>query len=221
MGMADQQYETTEQTFRFNGKSFQIKRIKNLDDLVDQIDDEQFKIDERLPYWAELWPSAIGFARYVFKNSTLVKNKSVLELGCGLGLTSLALFTQEPASLLLTDYEQDALHFTAENFKLNNLPLPNLMEADWRTAELNRTFDVICASDVLYEKRFFTPLLRMFSKHLANDGTILLAEPGRPIATSFFDLLTKDGFKFKSTVEKVNQDGHNIFVRMYQIYKRI
>jgi len=217
--MPEKSFETIEQTFVFGGKSFKIKRIKNLDELIDQIDDESFNEDERLPYWAELWPSAIGFSRFIAGHKELIQNKSILELGCGLGLTSLVLSAQEPASLLITDYEQDALQLTAENFKLNDFKQPNLREADWRTSELNQKFEVITASDVLYEKRFFKPLLRMFKMHLAKDGKILLAEPGRSIAVPFFELLVKEKFSFKSSVEWVEQDGHDIKVTIYQIQK--
>lgn len=218
--MAHLEIETIEQILRFDDKTLKIKRVKNLDALVDQIDDRQFSEDERLPYWAELWPAAIGFARFLFKNGALIKDKSVLELGCGLGLTSLALTLPEPASLLVTDYEPDALRVTAQNFKLNNLPLPNFMEADWRSAQLKQRFDVICASDVLYEKRFFKPLLRMLNEYLAPGGMILLAEPGRPIAAPFFEMLSAEGFTFSSVTETVDQDGHDISVRIFKIEKR-
>ncbi len=219
--MQERSFETIEQSFVFSGSRFKIKRVKNLDELVDQIDDELFTEDERLPYWAELWPSAIGFSRFITGHKELIQNKSVLELGCGLGLTSLVLAAQEPASLLVTDYEREALQLTAENFQLNDFKLPNLQETDWRTAELNQKFDVISASDVLYEKRFFEPLLRMFNKHLTPEGIVLLAEPGRPIAEPFFELLTAGNYMFNSTLECVEQDGHEIMVTIYKIKKRV
>jgi len=72
-----------------------------------------------MPYWAELWPSAIGLARYIKRNPQLLQGKTVLELGCGLGLTSMAIAACEPGQLLVTDYEQDALDLTRKNFELN------------------------------------------------------------------------------------------------------
>ena len=219
IGMQELSFKTIEKSFVFKGNTVKIKRIKNLDELVDQIDEALFKEDERLPYWAELWPSAIGFSRFISEHGAMIKNKTVLELGCGLGLTAIVLAIQKPSFLLVTDYEQDALHITADNFKLNNLALPKLQEADWRTADLGQSFDVICASDVLYERRFFAPLLRMFKMHLKEDGKILLAEPGRPIAVPFFELLAKENFSFKSSIEWVEQDHRDIRVSIYQIQK--
>ena len=87
-------FDLQEESFFFNGNRLIIKRVKDLDDLVNRISDDEFGEDERLPYWAELWPSAIALSRFLFKNSSLIKDKNIIELGCGLGLTSLALYSQ-------------------------------------------------------------------------------------------------------------------------------
>ncbi|MGD9899723.1 MAG: methyltransferase [Calditrichaceae bacterium] len=171
--------------FRINDQRVVIERIRNLDELVDQVSDDLFNEDERLPYWAELWPSAIAISRFVAAHPDLIGDKSVLELGCGLGLSSLFIALQNPASLLLTDYEQPALEMSLRNFKLNNISLPETAILDWRQPELNRLFEVIIASDILYEKRFFSPLIRLFGKFLEPGGRIIIAEPNRNIAKEF------------------------------------
>jgi len=89
-----------EQQFHFGRQTLIIKRVKNLDDMVNRISDADFEQDERLPYWAELWPSAEALSRFLFRNPHLVAGRSVLELGCGLGLTSLSLACQKPKNLL-------------------------------------------------------------------------------------------------------------------------
>ncbi len=66
-----------------------------------------FAEDERLPYWAELWPSAIGLAHYLDRDVSL-RGKHVLELGCGLGLLGV-IAARDGARVLCTDYEPDAL----------------------------------------------------------------------------------------------------------------
>ena len=198
---------------------FKIKRIKNLDDFVDRVSDDEFNIDERLPYWAELWPSAIGLSRYLLKDAPEFNNKSILELGCGLGLTSLCLAMKNPGSLLVSDYEQGALEMTQKNFELNGLALPQMMQIDWRDVKVDQQFDYIVASDVVYEERFFVPLLNLFQSTLDAKGHILLAEPNRAIAKSFFELLANLGYRKSFKNEIVSQDNKPITISIYDIWK--
>ena len=98
------------------------------------IDEEDFDRNERLPYWADLWPSAIALARRL-ANLDLT-GKSVVELGCGLGLPSITALSRG-ASVLATDHYHETLDFAAYN-TLSNLE-PRLarnletMQLDWRT----------------------------------------------------------------------------------------
>jgi len=39
--------------------------IKIIESYLQNISEEQFKKDERLPYWAELWPSSIALTKYL------------------------------------------------------------------------------------------------------------------------------------------------------------
>ncbi|MHB2154586.1 class I SAM-dependent methyltransferase [Calditrichota bacterium GD2] len=205
---------------QFGERIFRLKKVKNLDALVDQISDELFAEDERLPYWAELWPSAIGLSRFLMRNPALIKNKRVLELGVGLGLTSLVIQSLEPQTLLLTDYETEALQVTAENFLLNGFERPEVQLLDWRNPRLNGLYDCIVASDVLYEERFFRPLILLFKNFLAGDGRVIIAEPNRAIARKFFKMLMDFGFFYDFTIIPVVQDGKTIQVHNYVVKRK-
>lgn len=194
-----------------------IKRVVNLDALIEQISDEEFTKDERLPYWAELWPSAIGLATFLVERQELIKGKSVLELGVGLGLTSVILQQLAPKRLLLTDYEQDALEIIKENFHLNHLPAPEAKLLDWRHPDLDGRFDCIVASDVLYEERFFDPLMNLFENFLRAQGKILLAEPNRAVAQSFFAQLAERRFFWQTATVFVPEGPKPIRVTNYII----
>jgi predicted nicotinamide N-methyase len=202
---------------RFGTIDVQIKRVENLDTLIEQITDEEFSKDERLPYWAELWPSAIGLARFLVSVPDLIEGKSVLELGVGLGLTSLVLHYLRPRTLLLTDYEEAALNMTRENFALNHLSVPQTRLLDWRFPDLAQRFDCIVASDILYEERFFLPLIRLFERYLNRHGTIIIAEPGRAVARLFFELLKERGFRWQSVSISVPENPKPIEVTNYLI----
>lgn len=203
--------------FRYSDKLFIFDRVNNLDDLVDLVNDDEFNKDERLPYWAELWPSAIGLSRYLIKNGEILKGHSILELGCGLGLTSMVIATQNAGSLIISDYEQDALELTCQNFELNELPIPETRLLDWRSPKLDQKFQRIIASDVVYEERFFHSLINLFKNHITLDGLIVMAEPNRNIAGKFFELLKESGFNYEWTDEYVDQGQARIRVSVYLI----
>jgi ETFB lysine methyltransferase len=209
-----------EENIKIAGQNFILKRVKNLDELVDKISDELFNEDERLPYWAELWPSALALTEYILQSAQKFRNKEILELGCGMGLTTMALSLIKPKSLLATDYEEAALQNTEKNFALNNiLRHPDLQLLDWRKPQLDKTYEVIVASDVAYEQRFFQPLIDLFKKYLAEDGRVILAEPNRTIARTFFGKLALAGFDFKMEDKFVIQNAKTIKVTIYEILK--
>lgn len=204
-------------TVDIGGRHFRVERAKNLDELVDEVSDDLFNEDERLPYWAELWPCARAMSLFILQNPQLINGHDVLELGCGLGLTTMALARCNPSSLVATDYEQGALDVTARNFEHNKLSAPELRLLDWRLPELERRFPLIVASDVAYEQRFFEPLVDLFRRHLSEGGEVLLAEPNRSVARSFFGKLSLSGFCYRSMDITVLQDGHEIRVTIYRI----
>jgi predicted nicotinamide N-methyase len=158
----------------FAGRSWRLELPHNAEDLISEAD---FARDERLPYWADLWPSAIVLAREV---ATLTgAGRTAIEFGAGLGLPSLAAAHAE-FDLLVTDYYDDALLFARRN-ALHNLgrDLRTRM-VDWRAlpAGLGR-FDLVLAADVLYERPYAPLVAQAVVGALAPEGVALIADPGR------------------------------------------
>ena len=52
----------------------------------DLIDEAEYEEDERLPYWADLWPSGIVLARHLAGLD--LTGVRIIEMGAGLGLPS-------------------------------------------------------------------------------------------------------------------------------------
>jgi len=125
-----------------------------------------------------------GFLR----NSDL-RGKEVLELGCGLGLSGIAA-VRAGGRVLMTDYEEDALLFAAENVLLNLSPddrsRVTFKQLDWRAPSLDCRFDLIIGADIVYERRFFSPLLGLFDALLQPDGVVVLTDPCRAVGREFF-----------------------------------
>ncbi len=213
-------YQLEQKDLRIRGRSFRIFSVRNLDDLLDELiqadpNDVAVK-DERLPYWAELWPASLALAEFILATPAIGEGDAVLELGCGLGLAGIAASVRS-RRVLITDYQPDALRFAELNWLLNVGESPAAVLMDWRRPDLNRRFDVILASDVVYEKRFFRPVIDSFHTLLTPEGKVLLSEPNRAVARPFFNLLRQEGFDFRKTEIRVPFQEKNVLISVYEI----
>ncbi len=191
-------YHVVEKDYAAAGRVFRVAAPSNPDDLFEALidagpNDPAYR-DERIPYWAEVWPSAPVLAQFAAEHPRVRPGARVLELGCGLGLAGLAAMARG-ADVFFTDYALDALRFAQLNALANVGRAARTALMDWRAPCLNAEFEVILASDVAYERRFFAPLLDACVKLLAADGVVLLSEPNRRIAREFFGLAEERGLR--------------------------
>jgi predicted nicotinamide N-methyase len=145
------------------------------------IDEAAFDEEEFLPYWAELWPSGLALARHVA--GLELAGRKVLELGCGLGLPSLAAALRG-ADVLATDWADDAIELLRRNAERNGAPV-RVARVRWSEPEpLLRAapWDIVLGADLLYEERNAEQLAALLPRL---GGEALLAEPGRPYAKDF------------------------------------
>ena len=150
------------------------------------ISEEEFARDEFLPYWAELWPSALELARALPE----VAGLRVLELGCGLGLPSLVAAARG-ARVLATDWSPDAIALLRRNADRNRIVLDAEI-VDWRDPAplvASAPYDLVLAADVLYERRYVDMLLALLPQL---GGDVLLADPGRPFTKAFLEAAAEE-----------------------------
>jgi predicted nicotinamide N-methyase len=148
------------------------------------LSEEAFEHEEFLPYWAELWASAVALAHDVSLRS--LRGAPTLELGCGLGLPSIAA-ARAGGRVLATDWSPDAVAATAANAERNGVQIETL-ECSWAEPEaiLERApWPLVLASDVLYEARNVELLLDLLPRLVDETGLVLLADPGRVPAERF------------------------------------
>src|SRR4051795_2808894 len=160
------------------GRELAVLRPRDSESLLDE---HAFEAEEFLPYWAELWPSGVALARAIAARA--LRGARVVELGCGLGLPSLAA-ALAGGRVLATDWSAAALDLLERNAERNGARL-ELARVDWEqpAALLARApFDLVLAADVLYERRHLDPLLDLLPR-LA--GEVWLADPGRPPLEDF------------------------------------
>jgi predicted nicotinamide N-methyase len=194
-------FDLCEHTLDAGGRRLRILGVRDVDRLTDAVPPAAFAVDERFPYWAELWTSSRVLAAEVVQHPGL-RGMRVLELGCGLGLAGAAA-AAAGAYVTLTDYEEDALLFARWSV-LMSLP-PEVAAAttvrllDWRSPPALEPFPLVLGADLLYERRFHAPLLSCITALLAPGGTALLADPGRGIAGEFLNLAAAQGYSLATT----------------------
>lgn len=181
------------------------------------ISEKEFDCDERLPYWAELWPSATALARALTRED--LENKTAVELGCGVGLGTVAAMDRG-ARVLATDYYGAALDFTRHNARSNVGREPETALLDWRDPDGPGAFDLVFAADVLYEESSARALARLVPELIAPGGEMLLADPGRRYEPLFRELMKKAGYAFDADKTTVETDKRVVTVVMYRIRRR-
>jgi predicted nicotinamide N-methyase len=175
----ERRFETVVSDVDVGDRTFSLLRPRNSDDLIRE---EDFVKDERLPYWADIWPSSTILAAHLVELSKKPGRKvsaSGLELGCGLGLVTTAAMIAG-YDMLATDYYTDALAFTRANAWTNTGRSPDARMIDWRHFPANAgKFDLILASDVLYERTYAELIPGIVKKSLKRGGMAIIADPGR------------------------------------------
>ena len=182
VGALTRRFRTSVEDATVDKHIFSILRPANSDDLIRE---EDFVKDERLPYWADVWPSSIVLAGKLMELKG--RGKTALELGCGVGLSTLAA-TSAGFDVRSTDYYEDALDVTRANVFRNLGKIARTRLVDWRHLPLDLgTFDLVFASDVLYEKEYAELLPVLLRGLLAPTGIALIADPGRVAAPIFVE----------------------------------
>jgi predicted nicotinamide N-methyase len=187
---------------------------------VDQTIDRLFEIyqasgqtelfEEMCPYFGTLWPAGKILANKIADDIASgefgafhPKGSRILEIGCGLALPSL-LLAKSGWLVQATDLHPDVAIFLERNKKLNQTAGPEYLHLDWREdAKVAQSWDLIIASDVLYDKTQPATLLRFLMKALAPKGRALVADPGRTYVEGFFAEAKKVGYQ----VSKVGMFG--------------
>jgi predicted nicotinamide N-methyase len=190
----ERRFRTVTRSVQIDGRDIALLSPANADDLISEDD---YVRDERLPYWADLWPSAQVLANELC--TMRLAGQTVLELGCGLGVAAIGA-TLAGGTVTATDYYDDALLFAALN----------VAEATGRTVATRMLnwahlpddvgrFDVVLASDVLYEHRYASLVADVIAATLVRGGEAIVADPGRIAVAEFLDECEHRGLEREAT----------------------
>lgn len=186
-----------------------LEMLNDVDRTIDQLFElylSQGKtelFEDMCPYFGTLWAAGKVLTQELHTQLETGKfqglhrkSDRLLEIGCGLALPSL-LLSKYGWEVEATDLHPDVPHFLQANRKHNAVFGPSFVQLDWRNlaqGENRPQWDLILASDVLYDKTQPGTLSEFLDAHLSATGRALVADPGRTYVEGFFDLLRKRGF---------------------------
>jgi len=172
--------DNVEEVVVIAGRDLAISRPADSEALLDE---DAFEHEEFLPYWAELWPSARALARRI--GTRALRGARVLELGCGLGLPSIAA-ALAGGRVLATDWSPAAIAFAERNAQANGAQMETAVVswADPDELSARGPWDLVIGSDLLYEARNVGLVLDVLDR-VADHA--IIADPGRAASVGFED----------------------------------
>lgn len=216
-------YQTQTDQIDLGTLTVTITHITNQDDLLNALiakgEDHEDYQDDRLPYWADLWHSAIGLGQYLVSEQVVQPNMLVTEIGCGLGMPGIVA-GMLGGQVTLTDYLPEALEFAQINWSQNNAQPAKYAVLDWRKPEPDLAADLLLASDVAYEQRAFSALTKALPLLVRPHGRIILSEPSRGVAEPFLSQLMEfPGFSAQKSLLKIHWNDFELAVNILDLKK--
>ena len=156
------------------------------------------------PYWAKVWPSSIALHNLLKKHPSLIRDKTVLELGAGVGLPAL-MIADITKSFIISDYNSKAVELLQKNIAHLQLQNVQAMQLDWNTIPENITAEVVILSDVNYDPTQFETLTKLIEKFIHQGCTIILSTPQRIMASPF--VLELASYIVAEYLELVDENG--------------
>ena len=199
-------------TVRIEDTLYHFLRPADLETLWENMDDADPAAEDKIPYWVEIWPAAIVLARWLSGRADELRGRTCLDLGCGLGLTaSVAAFSAR--RVLAMDLDFSALTHARQSARLNQTPMPGWLQMDWRHPAVKRhACSRIWGADILYESRFFSPLLDLFEHALQPGGKIWITTPVRDVSSPFWTRLAE--YNWPSRKVMATEVSHMDFTEM-------
>lgn len=186
-------FPTQVEAFDVAGAQIGLVTVRDLEQHVDR---EQLLHDDSTvpPYWALVWGGAKALAEHLVTRVDC-RGRSVLDVGCGLGLVALTAASQG-AVVTAIDRELAPIEFLQASAAINGATIEALV-GDVVTSTLGRDFDLVLAADLLYERAEFERLADALSALVAPSGTLWVADPQRVDTAGFYGALDRCGLSIR------------------------
>lgn len=144
------------------------------------------------PLFGIVWDSGKVLAHFMFDYE--IEGKRILEVGCGMALSSLML-NERKADITATDYHPEVELFLSQNVLLNKGKVIPFIRTDWADDDCGLgKFDVIIGSDILYERDHIDLLSHFLDQHTQPHCEIIIVDPGRAQHSRFSKKMISLGY---------------------------
>lgn len=182
------------QTFEFNNVDIHTRSLRDNQQFSDPFGEAAALgiSSAQWPLFGVIWESSKILAHEM--SNFDIKGKRILEVGCGIALSSLLLNSRQ-ADITATDHHPDAGSFLAKNVHLNNGKEIPFLRTGWKDLDdgLGK-FDVIIGADLLYEKDHIELLSGFINRHVNHYCEIILVDPGRGHHAAFSKKMISLGY---------------------------
>jgi len=184
--------KTRPKTYRIGDVEIQVETPAELDSFSET--------DIAFPLFGIVWESSEILAEMMLDYHVAggLAGKRILDLGCGMGLVSLLLKSLD-TDITAMDIHAVTEDFLARNASLNLVGSIPFVNASW-SDELNNlgNFDLILASDVLYEPRHIKTMAAFLNSHVSVSGEVIIVDPDRGQLDGFRKDMSEHGFTCES-----------------------
>jgi len=185
-----------------------ILRVTDLEALLKGKD--PFKNVSEFPFWVKLWEASMLLAD-LLASMKPKPGQTLLELGAGMAAPGLAA-ASNGYKVTLSDYEPHILDFQKVSAAASGLTNSEFKISDWLKPPAMKPFDTIVGAEILVRDDFFEPLLQIFKKFLAPDGTIYLAHDVRRKSMPQFLMRAEQDYDIAVSERKINKNDEEITI---------
>lgn len=187
-------YHTRLLTLQLGGLDYRIRALSDRQQYADPYGEAEAAGISSAQWclFGQVWPAGRILAEAM--SGFDVAGKRILEVGCGLGLSSLVL-QRRGADVVASDHHPLAKTFLDHNAGLNQLRPLNYRDLAWALPD--RTlgkFDLIIGSDILYERGHSDLLSTLLDRHAHASAEVLITDPGRGNSAAFSRALQGQGY---------------------------
>jgi len=173
------------QTIEFDNMDIHVRMLRDRQQYVDD-DGVALKLgisSATWPLFGVIWDSGHVLAHLMRHYE--VEGKRILEVGCGIALSSLVLNSRS-ADITATDYHPEVNSFLQENVNLNKAAEIPFVRTGWEDEDSGLgKFDLIIGSDLLYQRDHIELLSGFINQHAKPQCEVIIVDPGRGLHARF------------------------------------